>query len=578
MAAPNPETSSTLQQGTIATTRNRYRALYDYTPTDPDFLTFRKGDIVALLDRFNKELWYGHLDGHRGLFPPTYFIKLPAATDPTSLLLATPVALVKRVKALHDSTASRPGDLAFCKDDIIEVLGRSVHGDAWTGSVHGRTGIFPVNLVEKSQGPTTTSTEERLFINDAIEDPLRPNLTNEIFPFLAEDKWMGLTTKYPEQAMRLLSKAIAQHWPLWHSLLVKPAVPVRNPETGAIDTFQYSEPSTGLDHTQLLQTKNRFFEMANELQISVEETDGIDGSCGRHGLRKLKWLKGHVSKLVVSEQFLADIGQVLWSGDAFALALHSLRLCTVLLHELAHAAAFANARHPGSEPVLEFGANGHIGLKEPSASEIGFEIEDRIFGGAIHRLVETNNTYTVVNQGTEEHVHASLTMSDWPNPLTVANYQDKKGEWGTVHVRGSLKSWFCLWHVPAEWIVELFQDDHWSTISPNDQNAMKMPKIIGIPQINERFDDLEGATARAETLLAELPHGLQWASGLTISNFERNLQSEARVPKALLEGRFVTPSLVQTSWAKPTTESLLKTFGERLKALMPKNSSVAAMY
>lgn len=70
----------------------------------------------------------------------------------------TTAATVSRVRALYDFTPSEPGELAFKKNDVIAVL-ESVYKDWWKGSLHGQTGIFPLNYVEKLQDPTKEELE-----------------------------------------------------------------------------------------------------------------------------------------------------------------------------------------------------------------------------------------------------------------------------------------------------------------------------------------------------------------------------------------------------------------------------------
>lgn len=65
----------------------------------------------------------------------------------------TTAATVSRVRALYDFVPSEPGELEFKKGDIIAVL-ESVYKDWWRGSLKGRTGIFPLNYVEKLADPT----------------------------------------------------------------------------------------------------------------------------------------------------------------------------------------------------------------------------------------------------------------------------------------------------------------------------------------------------------------------------------------------------------------------------------------
>jgi signal transducing adaptor molecule len=73
----------------------------------------------------------------------------PAPSYPTGTTAAT----VSRVRALYDFVPSEPGELEFRKGDVIAVL-ESVYKDWWRGSLKGKTGIFPLNYVEKLTDPT----------------------------------------------------------------------------------------------------------------------------------------------------------------------------------------------------------------------------------------------------------------------------------------------------------------------------------------------------------------------------------------------------------------------------------------
>ncbi len=65
----------------------------------------------------------------------------------------TTAATVSRVRALYDFVPVEPGELEFKKGDVIAVL-ESVYKDWWRGSLKGKTGIFPLNYVEKLTDPT----------------------------------------------------------------------------------------------------------------------------------------------------------------------------------------------------------------------------------------------------------------------------------------------------------------------------------------------------------------------------------------------------------------------------------------
>ncbi|KAK5995066.1 Class E vacuolar protein-sorting machinery protein hse1 [Cladobotryum mycophilum] len=72
---------------------------------------------------------------------------------PTAVPSGTTAATVSRVRALFDFVPSEPGELEFKKGDVIAVL-ESVYKDWWRGSLKGKTGIFPLNYVEKLTDPT----------------------------------------------------------------------------------------------------------------------------------------------------------------------------------------------------------------------------------------------------------------------------------------------------------------------------------------------------------------------------------------------------------------------------------------
>lgn len=77
-----------------------------------------------------------------------------AATTPLQPMPSgTTAATVSRVRALYDFVPSEPGELEFKRGDVIAVL-ESVYKDWWRGSLKGKTGIFPLNYVEKLTDPT----------------------------------------------------------------------------------------------------------------------------------------------------------------------------------------------------------------------------------------------------------------------------------------------------------------------------------------------------------------------------------------------------------------------------------------
>ncbi|KAG9240017.1 hypothetical protein BJ878DRAFT_546696 [Calycina marina] len=80
-SSSQPSAQAPVASGTTAATVSRVRALFDFQATDPDELTFRKGDIIAVLESVYKDWWKGLLRGQTGIFPLNYIEKL---ADPTA--------------------------------------------------------------------------------------------------------------------------------------------------------------------------------------------------------------------------------------------------------------------------------------------------------------------------------------------------------------------------------------------------------------------------------------------------------------------------------------------------------------
>ncbi|KAF2741840.1 hypothetical protein M011DRAFT_472725 [Sporormia fimetaria CBS 119925] len=72
--------SQPVPSGTTAATVSRVRALFDFQPSEPGELQFRKGDVIAVLESVYKDWWKGSLRGQTGIFPLNYVEKLQ---DPT---------------------------------------------------------------------------------------------------------------------------------------------------------------------------------------------------------------------------------------------------------------------------------------------------------------------------------------------------------------------------------------------------------------------------------------------------------------------------------------------------------------
>ncbi len=122
--------AQTLQSGTTAATVSRVRALFDFQPSEPGELQFRKGDIIAVLESVYKDWWKGSLRGHTGIFPLNYVEKL---ADPTqedlqreAQMEAEVFAEIKNVEKLLTLLSTSSSELNVKENEEITVGLRSL--------------------------------------------------------------------------------------------------------------------------------------------------------------------------------------------------------------------------------------------------------------------------------------------------------------------------------------------------------------------------------------------------------------------------------------------------------------------
>ncbi|XP_070398703.1 intersectin-1 isoform X5 [Nothobranchius furzeri] len=147
------------------------QALYPWRAKKDNHLNFNKNEIITVLEQ--QDMWWlGELqNGQRGWFPKSY-VKLISAN------VTVPPSTVARNKntsesgmsesppngkrpsssptkssdtgeeyvAMYTYESTEQGDLSFQQGDIVMVTRKE--GDWWTGTVGGKTGVFPSNYVK----------------------------------------------------------------------------------------------------------------------------------------------------------------------------------------------------------------------------------------------------------------------------------------------------------------------------------------------------------------------------------------------------------------------------------------------
>ncbi|PYH91428.1 class E vacuolar protein-sorting machinery protein hse1 [Aspergillus ellipticus CBS 707.79] len=126
VAQAQPPASQPVPSGTSAATVSRVRALFDFQPSEPGELQFRKGDVIAVLESVYKDWWKGSLRGQTGIFPLNYVEKLP---DPTVEELQREAHMesdvfgqIKNVEKLLTLLSTRSSELNVQDNEEITAL------------------------------------------------------------------------------------------------------------------------------------------------------------------------------------------------------------------------------------------------------------------------------------------------------------------------------------------------------------------------------------------------------------------------------------------------------------------------
>lgn len=160
-----PELLQTIPSGTTAATVSRVRALYDFVPSEPGELEFKRGDVIAVLESVYKDWWRGSLKGKTGIFPLNYVEKL---TDPTpdelqreAQMEAEVFAEIKNVEKLltllsTSNTTPREEDneeISVCCAPAVPIYSDTAHfaDNALQKLYHQTLAIRPklIKLIEK---------------------------------------------------------------------------------------------------------------------------------------------------------------------------------------------------------------------------------------------------------------------------------------------------------------------------------------------------------------------------------------------------------------------------------------------
>eukprot|EP00276_Gloeochaete_wittrockiana_P019583 CAMPEP_0184358960 /NCGR_PEP_ID=MMETSP1089-20130417/117598_1 /TAXON_ID=38269 ORGANISM="Gloeochaete wittrockiana, Strain SAG46.84" /NCGR_SAMPLE_ID=MMETSP1089 /ASSEMBLY_ACC=CAM_ASM_000445 /LENGTH=457 /DNA_ID=CAMNT_0026697547 /DNA_START=16 /DNA_END=1389 /DNA_ORIENTATION=- len=118
------------------------RGLYDYQSSDPNELSFSKGDIITIIQKDPSGWWHGELNGTFGVFPSVDWVE-----EIHEGARSAPAPNVARCKALYDYVAENEYEVSIKAGDTLTVEGEEEGWYVGT-SPSGQFGRFPSNYVK----------------------------------------------------------------------------------------------------------------------------------------------------------------------------------------------------------------------------------------------------------------------------------------------------------------------------------------------------------------------------------------------------------------------------------------------
>jgi len=141
------KTQQKVQQGSPT----RFKALFDYTASETNEISFKEGDIITLVEKYSdNDWWKGRLlNNKEGLFPSTYVEELKTL-EPTSIpsIQKKEPETKKKMKASYDYTAQEENELSFREGDVITLIEKYDDSEWWQGELNGKLGLFPSNFTQ----------------------------------------------------------------------------------------------------------------------------------------------------------------------------------------------------------------------------------------------------------------------------------------------------------------------------------------------------------------------------------------------------------------------------------------------
>ncbi|KJX98590.1 hypothetical protein TI39_contig403g00003 [Zymoseptoria brevis] len=289
-----------------------------------------------------------------------------------------------------------------------------------------------------------------------------------------EPRFPGGNLASIEPAILLYKRLVGHALPIFHTLLLRKPVVLPRTDSSQTRSWEFPAPLRQLTQEQKNHTWILLAGIRRHLTWAYGEkgkngfSQAVEGSTQIQDHLPLVHdglgLLGCASKIKTDSGMILDIENSLEYSDSAAQKWHSFRLAIVWLHELSH--AVINAVLPGmnwQEAFLGPGA---------STTEIGMEMEARVFSGSFVRL--------------KDPTLSGVWLREWPDCQAVREYQ--RVGWG-CETRGSAdgltSEWSILWAVRASFWEVMFDDAFWEQSKAGELAAFQLwpEKSFGVLRV-----------------------------------------------------------------------------------------------
>ncbi|SMR45258.1 unnamed protein product [Zymoseptoria tritici ST99CH_3D1] len=261
-------------------------------------------------------------------------------------------------------------------------------------------------------------------------------------------------SKFLLPATQLCTHPLDHALPVFHCLIH--TVPKLLPRKRASDprTWIYPEPLLTLTKEQKESTWHYMRQIGEAVDWVVSEPNAKKGlhesDEGMATIQRTRpllrcGLMGHGATITTSVNMVRAAEDAARSGnDAAGEKWHSSQLAILWLHEMSHAVVHAVLPADPGTPEHVF-----LGTATPTA-EVGFEVEQRIFGG------------TMGLQRDLVPWAGGVYLEEWPDSQTLA-YHREMGD--LIETRGSsralTKEWNVVWKVESDFWERMFEEEFW---------------------------------------------------------------------------------------------------------------------